>query len=89
MSTLCTCSIASQVASLGATSHASSWADSAVLLTAQELLHDATDSSSASGGAGNGDVHVQQDRSLHASSLSLVVHRRHKLALFKFNIKCE
>lgn len=81
MSTLCTCAVASQVTSLGATSHASSWADSTVLLTAQEVQ-------SAESSIG-GDAYVQRDRSLQAASLSLVVHRRHKPALFKFNIKCE
>ena len=80
--------MASQVTSLGATSHASSWADSAVLLSPQELPHDSTESSVPSGIAG-GDTYVQQDRSLQAASLSLAVHRRHKSALFKFNIKCE
>lgn len=81
VSMLCTCTVASQVTSLGATSHASSWADSAVLLSAQEAPHSAT-------GAGV-EAFVQQDLSLQVTSLSLTVYRRHKPAMFKFNIKCE
>ena len=87
VSALCTSMVAAQITSLGATSFStashpsSTWADSAALLSVEEVQP-------AQALAGVEESAVE-DQSLHTSTLSLVVYRRHKPAMFKFHIKCE